>query len=128
MPNNIKNTLLQVLGILVFWALGLQPIDAQVPVGLNAPGIKWRYAETPYYQVIYPIAREKDAVRVAGILDHILKHDSLTIGVKPHKVPIILQNQTVISNGFVTLAPWRSEFYLNPPQFQFAGVPPGWTC
>ena len=124
MPNNFKNTLLQVLGILLFWAFGLQPINAQVPVGLTSPGVKWRYAETPNYQVIYPIAREKDAIRVAGVLDHILKYDSLIIGIKPHKVSIILQNQTVISNGFVTLAPWRSEFYLNPPQFQFAGVAP----
>src|SRR3546814_3219896 len=30
--------------------------------------------------------------------------------------PILLQNQTVISNGFVTLAPRRAEFYMTPPQ------------
>ena len=35
---------------------------------------------------------------------------------KPRKISIILQNNTTVDNGFVTLAPKRSEFYATPSQ------------
>ena len=125
MPHHIKGFIFQVFCSILLIIIGVvAPLFSQVEVGLNPPGLKWQYLDSPHYQVIFPSSRAQDAQRVASLLDHILQNDSLMIGAAPYKVPIILQNQTVISNGFVTLAPWRSEFFLNPPQFQFAGVAP----
>ena len=42
-----------------------------------------------------------------------------TIGFKQRQVSILLQNQTIISNGYVQLAPFKSEFYLTPEQNSF---------
>ena len=98
--------------------------SAQVNVGLNSPKLSWRQIDTPHYQVIFPSTRENDAFRVANLLDFIIANDSFSLRHPKVKIPIILQNQTVISNGFVSIGPWRSEYYLNPPQFQFAGITP----
>ena len=97
---------------------------AQVNVGLNDPGINWKQIDHKNYQVIFPESREKEAQRVANLLELLISDDSLTLSHPDIKIPIILQGQDVIPNGFVTLGPWRSEFNLNPPQFQFAGITP----
>jgi hypothetical protein len=102
----------------------INPICAQVNVGLNPPGIIWNQIDNDNYQVIFPEDRKIEAQRVANLLDYILSNDSLTLTHPRTKIPIILQGQDVIPNGFVTLGPWRSEYNLNPPQFQFAGITP----
>lgn len=59
---------------------------------------------------------------MANTLEHIHAPESRSLGKKPRPIPIILQNQGVISNGFVTLGPRRSEFYTSPPQdYKFLG-------
>lgn len=121
---NIRIIKLRLTASILVWMAGVMGIQAQVKVGLNSPRISWKQIDAHNYQVIYPSDREQDAFRVANILDFILAHDSLTLSHPEVKIPIILQNQTVISNGFVTMAPLRSEYFLNPPQFQFAGVTP----
>ncbi len=42
-----------------------------------------------------------------------------TIGDQQRKINIVLQNQTTISNGYVGLGPFRSEFYMTPDQNSF---------
>ena len=108
----------------VFWTIGVGEILAQANVGVNPPGIKWNQIESQEYQIIFPENRYADARRAANTLDYILANDSLQLSYPKVRVPIILQNQTIIPNGFVTIAPWRSEYNLNPPQFQFAGITP----
>ena len=45
------------------------------------------------------------------------------LNVDPRKISIILQSKSAQSNGFVTVAPWRSEFYTMPTQnYNFAGT------
>ncbi len=96
----------------------------QVELGLNAPSLKWKEIESPHYRIVFPESRENDARVVSGLLDKYIAEDSPEWTNQPFKTPIILRTQSAISNGFVTLAPWRSEFFLNPPQFQFAGITP----
>ncbi len=121
---NIRIAVLRISFSFLLWIAVAWGIHAQVKVGLNSPRISWKQIDARNYQVIYPSTRELDAFRVANLLDYILANDSLNLSHPEVKIPIILQNQTVISNGFVTLGPWRSEYFLNPPQFQFAGITP----
>ena len=97
---------------------------SQAGVGLNSPKIRWNQIDSEHYQVIFPEDRYNDAQRVASLIDLLISNDSLLLQHPKVKIPIILQNQTVIPNGFVTLGPWRSEYNLTPPQFQFAGITP----
>jgi len=82
----------------------------------NHPGVKWQQINTSNFQIIYPTELAQEAQRMANTLEHIIKGVSKSLNKSPRKISIILQNQSVISNGFVQLAPRRSEFYTTPPQ------------
>jgi len=96
----------------------LNKIYAQT-FGGNPPSIKWDQINTPAARVIFPRGLDSSANRVANIIDY-MNHDiAPTIGFRQKKINIVLQNQTTISNGYVGLAPFRSEYYLTPDQNSF---------
>lgn len=82
----------------------------------NPPSLKWRQIITPGFQIIYPAAMESEAQRMANTLDRLMDQVSKSLCKQPQKISIILQNQGTSSNGFVQLAPRRSEFFTTPPQ------------
>ena len=83
----------------------------------NPSRLRWRQLRTPHFRVIYPHGFDGEAQRTANLLQAIYEPVSQTLGRKPRAISIILQNQTTISNGFVTMLPRRSEFYASaPPQ------------
>lgn len=84
--------------------------------GQNPPGIEWKQINTENFQIIYPTLFEQEAQRMANTLQNIIGRVSNTLSKEPRKISIILQNQGTSSNGFVQLAPRRSEFYTVPPQ------------
>ena len=87
--------------------------------GGNPPSIKWRQVNTPAARIIFPNGLDSTANRIANIISFIQKPTQKTIGNMSRKINIVLQSQTAISNGYVGLAPFRSEFYLTPPQNSF---------
>ncbi len=91
-------------------------------LGLNPSNISWNQINTDKVQVIFPVGLEDRAQRAANLI-HMLDDSSYyQLDVLREKVSIILQNQTTISNGFVTVSPFRSEFFTTPPQFGFGGA------
>lgn len=82
----------------------------------NPPSIKWLQINSANFQIIYPTELEIEAQRMANTLEHVVSAVSKSLNTKPRKISIILQNQSVISNGFVQLAPRRSEFFTTSPQ------------
>lgn len=87
--------------------------------GGNPPSVKWQQINTDTVRVIFPQGYDAKAQRIAGIVHLLQKNYSKTIGERIRKVSIVLQDQTLMSNGYVGLAPYRSEFYLAPPQDPF---------
>lgn len=97
-------------------------LSAQIPdnvIGANPLSLKWNQIHTDKVQVIFPEGLEPAGQRVANVVHYLWEHNFKSIGEKKQKVTILLQNQTTISNGFVTIGPFRSEFYLTPPQFNY---------
>lgn len=84
------------------------------PFGGVPSSVKWNQIESPSFKVIFPQELSETAKRVVNLGERILPATSNTIGNKHRKINIVLQNQTIISNGYVGLAPWRSEFFLTP--------------
>lgn len=71
---------------------------------------------------MFPEGFDQQAQRMANTLEHIREPEAVTMGVKPKKISVLMQNQSSQSNGFVTLAPRRSEFYTMPTQeYNFTG-------
>jgi hypothetical protein len=84
--------------------------------GGNPMSVKWRQIDTDTLRVIYPVGLEKQAQRVANTIHYLSKNTRRSVGEKQKKLNVVLHNQTVVSNGYVGLAPFISEFYLTQPQ------------
>ena len=86
--------------------------------GGNPPSIKWKQINTDTIRIIFPNGLEKLATEIAVISSQLGTTQS-TLGNRLKKINIVLQNQTTISNGYVGLGPYRSEFYMTPLQNSF---------
>lgn len=82
----------------------------------NPPSLNWRQINTESFRILYPARFESEAQRMVNTIKHTLPAESHSIKHHPYKITIILQNQGVTSNGFVQLAPRRSEFFTTPSQ------------
>lgn len=114
---------------LLFLALLLSPVflfGQGFTLGLNPSSMKWEQIDTDKVQVIYPEGMGDHAQRAANIIHMLYDSSYYSLGDKKGKVSIILQNQTTVSNGFVTVSPFRSEFFTTPPQFNFLGAASWW--
>jgi len=93
-------------------------VAAQV-FGGNPPSLKWHQLNTDTARVIFPVGLDSVAQQVAAIVHRLSRTTLPTIGHRQKKIDIVLQNQTIIPNGYVSLAPFRSEFQLTPEQNSF---------
>lgn len=88
--------------------------------GGHPPRQKWKYLDLSPVRVVFPTGWDTTALRVAAVMKALhAANDSLPL---PHQTtaPVLLQHQTMIANGYVALAPFRSEWYLTPPSNPFS--------
>lgn len=110
-------------GLLLVGCLVSFHLSAQEVLENNPPSLKWKKITTPNFRVLYPEGFDVQAQRMANTLEHIRIPESTSLGKPPRRFSVILQNQTSISNGFVSLLPRRSEFFTMPPQdYNFTGT------
>lgn len=111
--------------VLLLLTLTLTGIINAQQFGGNPPSLKWRQINTDVVRVIFPVGLDSTAGDIAAIVDRLNKNTSFAIGTNRQKINIVLQNQTTLSNGYVALGPYRSEFYLTPSQnsFQLGSLP-----
>jgi len=92
-------------------------LNAQYFIWGQDPGsLKWKQVRTENFQVLFPEGYEEQGTYVADALEAAYVAASRTLGHHPRKVSVILHNQTVVANGFVSWAPRRLELFTNPPQ------------
>ena len=87
--------------------------------GGDPSSIRWQQINTDTVRIIFPKGLDAKAQRIATVVHALQKNYSHTIGDSLRKISIVLHNQTSVSNAYVGLAPYRSEFYLTPPQDPF---------
>jgi hypothetical protein len=87
--------------------------------GGNPPSLKWQQINTDTARIIFPKGLDTQAQQVAAIVHRLSGTTLPTLGRHLQKINIVLQNQTIIPNGYVGLAPFRSEFQLTPEQNSF---------
>lgn len=80
----------------------------------NPSPMVWKKIDSEHFEIIFSPETEADAQRVTHLLEMAYPLVSRSLEVQPEKISLILQNQSTISNGFVTLAPRRSEWYMTP--------------
>lgn len=98
---------LSLLLLFSFFALNAQRF------GGSRPSKQWNKVENENYRIIYSPELEKTAKKVAYIFSR-MNAKSVNIGQKRRNLNIILQNSTTQANGYVSYAPFVSEFFLTP--------------
>ncbi|MCZ8353536.1 MAG: hypothetical protein O9340_02295 [Cyclobacteriaceae bacterium] len=96
---------------------------AQNDVLDNSPAsVKWYKLKTPHFNVLYQNNAKEAAEQVANSLEAIYQPGAKSLGKSPRRISILLQSQSSIANGFVSMFPRRSEFFAMPTQdYNFAG-------
>ena len=87
--------------------------------GGNPPSVKWKQINTDTFRIIFPAGLEQSAQQVANISSDLSTTTTSSIGERIRKINIVLQNHTTVSNGYVSLGPYRSEFQLTPDPNSF---------
>jgi hypothetical protein len=87
--------------------------------GANRANSKWHTIGNKQVQLIYPAAEDSIATGILSLIARINTVQDSSIGPKRKPVAIVLQSESTISNGYVTLAPWHSAFYLTSPTNPF---------
>ena len=91
-------------------------------ISQNPTALRWREVRTPHFRVLYPVGIDTAARRTAARLEAVYRADGATLGVEARPVAVVLQNQTTVSNGFVTFLPRHAEFFAVPDQGQGQGT------
>jgi hypothetical protein len=87
--------------------------------GGTPPSVKWKSVNTIPAEIIFPPGMDTEARQVGFLISALSRTTLPTIGNSQNKVDIVFHNLTIIPNGYVQLAPFRSEFQLTPPQNSF---------
>lgn len=78
------------------------------------PYIKWRQIETENYRLLFPETFTFTAKKLVQQLPTLRKYSSQDLAISPRKITLVLQGNHVSQNGYVQLAPRKSEFYPVP--------------
>ncbi|MBB4080113.1 hypothetical protein GGR28_002743 [Lewinella aquimaris] len=85
-------------------------------IGLHPPEVDWQQLRGDHVRVIFPEGYEARARRAASLIDWMATRHTGSIGEAIYNFDLILQTPNMTINGYVGLAPFRSEFYVTPPQ------------
>jgi hypothetical protein len=82
----------------------------------NPPGLSWQQINTEHFQVICPKLIVSEGKRAACLLENEWQSVNKSLYQQTKPISVFLFNQSVISNGFTSLAPREIVFYSTPPQ------------
>ncbi|NOZ34985.1 MAG: hypothetical protein GXO80_06770 [Chlorobi bacterium] len=83
----------------------------------NPSSLKWEEINSEHAKIVFPAGLENQAQKTANLIDYLFQYETKTLKGKPKKLPLLIYNQSTVSNGFVGLRPWRSAWYSTPSQY-----------
>lgn len=107
---------ISILSILILSFISLNGFSQIFDSEQNPLSVKWHTISTNGFKLIYPVELEKEAQRMANTFVSIYPTLGSSLGREKTRLPIVLQNRGTVANGFVQLAPKKSQFYTTPPQ------------
>ncbi len=76
--------------------------------------VKWHQIKTENYRVLFPSTFDSAALHLAKQLPYLRQFSSRDLGKSPRPITLVLQGNHLSQNGYVQLAPRKSEFYPVP--------------
>jgi len=89
--------------------------------GQDPASIRWKQINTGNFKLIFPEDYKSNAVKVSFLLEESYRKNASQLNYSPRKIPVVIHNQTAISNGFVGIAPRRMELFTYPDPRGFPG-------
>jgi len=83
--------------------------------GEDPASLKWNQINTDHFKVIFPGELSREAQRTTYLLEFYYDLNPGYMNHQPGKIPVVLHNRSVQSNGFVAWAPKRMELVTTPP-------------
>lgn len=82
--------------------------------GANPSSMKWKKLKGTVADIVFPVGSDTAALRVNAITRLLENQTPGRLGNASLRIPIVLQTLPTVSNAYVGLGPWRSEFFLFP--------------
>lgn len=92
----------------------------------HSPGLHWSKLTSEEVNILFPKELKQKAEQVYQQIKRFYDTDS-SLGLNRFKLNLVLQNQTVLSNGYVGIGPFISEFFLTPPFDSYVLGSVDWT-
>lgn len=109
------------LKLLIIFAFVANSYGQLYNFGTSPGSVKWNQIKHGKFNLVFPVESKETAQRFANILSLTESHLASGINSNIRKpIKILLHNQSVNSNGFVTLVPRRMELIATPPQESYA--------
>src|ERR1035437_6781792 len=110
----MKHSLLFLYTVLLF---SVQTVSAQYyETGQDPASLKWKQIKTGRFTVIYPENYGPGGIMYAKSLEESYSKLLSLFPEKKFKIPVVIHNFTIQSNGYVAWAPKRIELYPTPDQ------------
>ena len=84
-------------------------------MGEDPASLRWNQINTDHFKVIFPEEFSSEARRTTYLLEFHYDQNAGYLEHLPRKIPVVLHNRSVRSNGFVAWAPKRMELVTTPP-------------
>jgi hypothetical protein len=104
------------LAFVLLFAAKLVSAQSFAVIDQNPASVRFYQLNTPHFRLLYPAGADSVAQQTARRLEQVYAPVSAGLGHQPRRLSVLLQNQTTVSNGFVTVSPRRSEFFTTAPQ------------
>lgn len=111
-----KLLLIKVLSFIILSFTSLSTFGQLFDTEQNPLSVRFRQINISGFKIIYPTELEKEAQRMGNTLPKIYPQVGASLQRQNTVIPILFQNRGTLSNGFVQLAPKKSQFYTTPPQ------------
>jgi Tol biopolymer transport system component len=90
------------------------PLVTRLSALQNPRGIAWYRIDSPHFTVIYPESLATEAQRATGLLERYYAPLAASFPAQPERIPVVLNNQSLATNGYVAWSPRRSGWYAMP--------------
>ncbi len=107
-----KSIIMLLLSLMTAVNAGAQYYDT----GQDPATLRWRQIRTPHFRVIYPDDFEAGAGSYALLLEQSYNRLSALYPDGRSRIPVIIHNHSMSSNGYVAWAPRRMELFPLPGQ------------
>ncbi len=84
--------------------------------GTDPASVRWHQVKTEHFKIIYPKNLDSQAIYIANAFEYNRLPGAASLDALPGKWPVVLHNQTVVSNAMTPYAPKRIEIMTTPPQ------------